>query len=320
MKNKFILGLAVLLILTACGSKNEANSSTSSVNSSTSEIITESAKIVAPTGAPVIAIANYAINHQNDIDIGNDAASLSAAFTNKTADIIIAPINLGAKMFKDSASNAYGLYKVLVWDNLYLVSRNEIKSIDDLKGKEITSFGKGSTPQIVLESCMKANNISTENITYKNNVNEANAAFSANLADIIVSAQPNVSGLDTNGCYVLSLSTFWKETTGHDTYPQSGLFVKFDSYNDIKNSLDEISDSYKHLLDDVETTAKNASELLSGLNENLIKKALPNCGYKNVKNVRESVNNYYQKIIDLGLGASVGGALPNEKFYELLEK
>lgn len=313
MKNKFILGLAVLLTLTACGSKTETSATTSGTE-------TKSAKIVAPTGAPVIAIANYAINHQDDISIGNDAASLGAAFTKKSADIIIAPINLGAKLFKDSASNAYGLYKVLVWDNLYLVSRNEIKSIDDLKDKKITSFGKGSTPQIVLESCMKANNISTENITYKNNVNEANAAFSSNLADIIVSAQPNVSGLDTSNSYVLPLSTFWKETTGHDTYPQSGLFVKFDSYDKIKNSLDEISDSYNHLLDNVETTAKNASTLLSGMNENLIKKALPNCGYKNVENVRQSVDNYYQKIIDLGLGASVGGALPDEKFYELLEK
>ncbi len=302
MKKKLILGLAAILTLAACGSNSK------------------SATIIAPSGAPAIAIANYAINHQEDVNLGNDAFLLGAAFGKKEADIIIAPINLGATLFKDSASGAYGLYKVLVWDNLYLVSRTEIKSITDLKDKKITSFGNGSTPNIVLESCMKAHNLDTSNITYEENVNKANAAFSANLADIIVSAQPNVSALDTSNIFVTSLSTFWKEVTGYDTYPQSGLFVKFDSYKKIKGSLEEISESYDHILDDVEKTAKNASTLLSNLNENLIKKALPYCGYKNVENVRQLVDNYYQKIIDLGLGKSVGESLPDEKFYELLEK
>ena len=298
MKKKFILGLAAILSLASCN-RNSV-----------------SATIIAPSGTPAIAISNYAIEHSEDVEIVSGPQPLIAAFAEKEKDIIVAPINLGALRFK--ASQDYGLYKVLVWDNLYLVSKTEITSISDLNGAKITSFGKGSTPQIVLEGCLNASEVTAE-ITYLDNVAVANAAFSAGTADIIVSAQPNISGLDTSAVFVTSLTSFWKEATGFDTYPQSGMFVKYESYENIKDSLNEISDSYDHLLDDVEKTAKNAATL-TGMNENLIKKALPNCGYKTVENVRELVENYYSMMITLGLGASLGGELPGEAFYQLLEK
>ena len=299
MKKKLLLTALLALTLASCN--KDANPSVS---------------IITPKGTPAIAIANYAIDHIDDVEVVAGAQPLVAAFAEEKKDVIIAPINLGALRY--SAKQTYGLYKVLVWDNLYLVSRTEISSIEDLNGAKITSFGKGSTPQIVLEGALKAKNV-TADITYLDNVNTANSQFVANEADIIVSAEPNVSSLNKDGIYVKSLTDFWKEATGFDTYPQSAMFVKYSKYEEIKGTLEEICDLYDDILTDVEKTAKNAAAVV-GMNENLLKKALPNCGFKSVENPKELVEAYYNQMIELGLGASLGGALPNENFYELLKK
>ena len=43
--------------------------------------------------------------------------------------------------------------------------------------------------------------------------------------------------------------------------------------------------------------------------------AIPNCNFLTKDLNREEVEYYFNKIIELGLGASVGGKLPDEGFY-----
>lgn len=51
------------------------------------------------------------------------------------------------------------------------------------------------------------------------------------------------------------------------------------------------------------------------MKEALLKKAIPNCGYKVVEDEFTYVKGYYQAMIDLGLDKAVGGKLPDEDFY-----
>ena len=44
-------------------------------------------------------------------------------------------------------------------------------------------------------------------------------------------------------------------------------------------------------------------------------KAIPNCHYMILENEKSAVNKYLQLLIDLGLGAQVGGKLPDEEFF-----
>ena len=195
MKKNLFTFLLLALCLTGCqnGEKPSTSNTTELPTSSSSTIEQKNATIISPKGTPAIAIANYAINHQDDVELVAGPDALVAAFTGGTKDIIVAPINL-------------------------------------------------------------------------------------------------------------------------ETYPQSGIFVKNDSLNQIKDTLTAIDEQYNTINEDVENTAKNAAQLLD-MKEALLKKAIPNCGYKVVEDEFTYVKGYYQAMIDLGLDKAVGGKLPDEDFY-----
>lgn len=270
-------------------------------------------KIIVPNGAPLIGISNYGVSHKDDIEVVAGPDLLKAAFASEDKDIIIAPINLGALRY--NAKETYGLYRTIVWDNIFILSRSEITSVQDLSNQKITSFGKGSSPDIVLSTILSHSGV-TADIEYLGNAQLANTAFASGQSDIVITSEPFLSTVNMEGAYKTSLTTFWKEETGFDSYPQSGVFVKISAYEELKEVLKEFNEAYDKNLSDVAGTAKNAVDMSNGaFKEPLLNKAIPNCGYKNYKGEKEMVEGYYQAIIDLGLGASLGGKLPNENFY-----
>ena len=80
------LGLAVLgLSLTACASQEE---------------VKEDISIICPSGTPALALANYKVaNEDVNFEIVEGSDALVAAFGNKSHDVIVAPVNLGAKFY-----------------------------------------------------------------------------------------------------------------------------------------------------------------------------------------------------------------------------
>ena len=77
-------------------------------------IVVDSSKdvtIIMPTGTPSLALAKYASSSDVKAEIVSGSEGLVAAFTNKSHDFIVAPINLGAKMYQTNGS--YILYKTL---------------------------------------------------------------------------------------------------------------------------------------------------------------------------------------------------------------
>ena len=60
--------------------------------------------IIMPTGTPALGLAEYAVDAKEDenitVDIVAGSDPLMAAFVNKSYNVIVAPVNLGAKMFK----------------------------------------------------------------------------------------------------------------------------------------------------------------------------------------------------------------------------
>ncbi len=321
MKKRNITLTLIAMLLAGCN--NTTSSSTSNTPSAPisneSNVISSSGDeqilnptIIAPNGTPMIAMSNYFINHMDTLTKASGAQELVGAFGNEEMDMIVAPINLGALRF--SAKKTYGLYKTLVYDNLYIVSKEEIHTPSDLQGKDITNFSSGSTPQVVLDTILKKNKV-TANVTYASNVVNANAMFESGESDIIISAQPNVTSLKKDGVYIKPLISFWKEATGLDTYPQAGLFVKISEFARLKTALEEIDAGYELLSKDVSASAKNAHEVTGTFPEAMLKNVIPQCGYKVEPNGKKIVTGYYQALIDLGLAKNIGGKLPDEDFY-----
>lgn len=319
MKKKNLLFLSLTLLLAGCNANSNSISNSNYPSTSTSSSANQTKvypSIITPNGTPTIAISNYAINHMDDVEVVSGPQPLAAAFASGDKDIIIAPINLGAMRYNKETNPTYGLYRTIVWDNIYLLSRKEVKTIDDLRGKTVTSYGKGSTPDIILNTVISSTNLSNDiTIEYVDNVVMANSAFSSGTADYVISAQPNISALNLEGVYVKPLLDFWKTATGLDSYPQSAMFVKISKYEELKPALKEIDASIELVTKDVGTTAKNAETVTGTFKEALLAKAIPNCGYKSFKNEKELVEGYFNAMINLGLSANVGGKLPNENFY-----
>lgn len=280
----------------------------------------EELTLIAPTGTPTL-ILGQSIEEYGAIDaqIVSGPTALGAEFAKGEKDIIVAPVNLGAKLAASSEDFKYVLFSTIVWCNYYIVSTEEINSFEQLDGKDVTVFGLNSTPDIVFKSLVKHHNI-TPNVEYVASVNDANSALLTNKANIIVSAEPALSALLTKGSYhVYSLAEAWTEMAGFDgaDVPQAAIFVKKDSIDKTEAFLNQVVENINNVLENKEE-AVQAAKRVDGLlapSEQVLVNAIERCNFKIVENEQESINIYFNKIIELGLGASIGGKLPDEEFY-----
>jgi len=277
--------------------------------------------IIVPSGTPSLAIMNYIKeNSSSNVEVVEGSDPLIAAFSKEYYDVIIAPVNLGAK-FYNSGSSSYILAKTIVWGNLYIASLEDITSIDDLNNQKLVVFGKNSTPDIITKIVLNAKENLNVEIEYVADVQTANSLLVSGKAKYIVTAEPSISKIkDQKGIKTIDLQSEYSKVTNETSYPQAGIFIKKSQKND-KFTLDIVSklkDSVNKTNSDKEGTAKNAVELnetFNKLGEDTLIKAIPNCHYMILENEKSAVNKYLQLLIDLGLGAQVGGKLPDEEFF-----
>ena len=306
-----LLTTAVLgLSLAACSNANK--------NTSTEEV-----KIIAPTGTPGLALANFKVENTDvSFDIATQGASeLQAAFLAKSHNIIVAPINLGANVYNKTGD--YVLAKTFVWGNLFLASKSELTSFDDINGKKLIVFGKDSTPDIITKILIQEKNLNVD-IEYVNAVSDANPLLIKGKAEYIITAEPAISKIkDANGINVIDLQSVYGELTGTSSYPQAGIFVKKSVKKDknIKDTVNALIESVKSTIENPEAAATNAVTIdntFKDLGAAVLTKAIPNCHYNildNKKDEKTAVEKYLQYMIDLGLGAQIGDKLPDEGFY-----
>lgn len=280
----------------------------------------EEISLIAPTGTPTLLLGKAIEDYGKvDAEIVSGPTALGAAFAKGEKDIIVAPINLGAKLAASSNNFKYVMFHTLVWCNYYIVSEEEITSFSELDQKDVTVFGLSSTPDIIFKSLVEYHNIKP-NVTYVGSVNDANNALLSKKANIIVSAEPAMSALLKKGSYhVYSLADAWEEMSGKkgSDIPQAAIFVKKESIEKTKEFLEQVMSTVQRASDtkeEVVAAAKRVDELLAP-SEAILIDAIDRCNYKIAPNEKESINIYFQKVIDLGLGASVGGKLPDESFY-----
>ena len=185
--------------------------------------------IIMPTGTPTLILGKAREDYGNvDYEIVSGPTALGAEFVKGEKDIIIAPINLGAKLAATSNNFKYVMYHTIVWCNYYIVSKEEITNFTELDKKDITIFGLSSTPDIIFKYLTTHYNINP-NVTYVGSVSDANNALLSNKADIIVSAEPAMSALLKKGNYhIYSLADAWEEATGKKgtDVPQAAIFLK----------------------------------------------------------------------------------------------
>ena len=277
--------------------------------------------VIVPTGTPSLGIANV-LNDKTlvDANIVSGSDPLIAAFTNASYDVVVAPVNLGAKLYNANENFSYILYKTIVWGNYYLVSNEEIATLESLEGKTVLVFGKNSTPDVVLRTLISAKNINV-NLEYVDDVATANSYLLSGKADIIVSAEPSLTKMSANkNFYTLDLQKQWQQLTGSYSLPQAGIFIKKDSKDEkyLKTVLDKMIESVQMAQTKPNVliaSAVSVDENLEKIGEETLQKAIGNCNLRVEETDKEAIEFYFSQVIQLGIGATVGGKLPDEAFY-----
>lgn len=303
-KNILLISLAMLI---SCGQNSSSVSNTK-------------ISILTPDGTPTLALAEFYSDHKDDysvFDIKGGSDPLLSAFTTQSYDVIVAPTSLGAKMY--SANQNYVLYETIVWGNLYLASKSEITSLNDLENKSVTLFSKNSTPDIVLRALIEENGIEGVTYNYVDDVAASNAALLAGQAEIIVSAQPSLTSLsEKHQLYTIDLQKEWGKITSSSSYPQASIFVKKSLGKTIDNTLKKLVNAVNYAKNNPAETALKAIDMspsFEKLGASILEKAIPLCNYDINPSQKDAIEFYLNKMDSLGLSAAFGGKLPENEFY-----
>ena len=201
----------------------------------------EPVSILCPTGAPALSILGASDLEDVTIEYvdGTDILTSELAKEDGEYDIILAPTNLGAKVY--AQSEAYQLDAVMTWGNLYLVGQEGV----DLSTATIAAFGQNAVPGLVF------NTVEPEglNVTWYNSVSESQQALLTNQVQVALLAQPvaqaTIAKAKENGntlTILQDLQSLWQENTESEDagYPQASLFVKTGEEEKVQRVVDAV--------------------------------------------------------------------------------
>lgn len=242
-------------------------------------------------------------------------------------DIAAVPANLSSVLFNNTegkisvaAINTLGVLYVVQSD-----SNEQINSIQDLKGKTILSTGKGTTPEYVLNYILSSNGIDPTNdinIEYKSESAEVVANLQASDTNIAVLPEPYVTTAKSKIELktVLDLTKEWDNIDSESSLITGVVIARNEFLNENKEAFNKFLEEYKSSTEFVNNDIEQSSTLVEkyGIvpSADIAKKAIPNCNITFIEgNEMEQKLNGYLQILFNQNPKSIGGKLPDEKFY-----
>lgn len=251
------------------------------------------------------------------VDVVQGPTPLVAAFGSVSHDVIVAPINLGAKMYQSSQD--YVLLAVIGWGSFYLISETKIDDITDLQGKDIVAFGQNSTPGVLLRHLLAEKEV-TANITYVDSVATVAATFVKDTTTIILVAEPVLSNLKNKGftnISILDLQEIYGSIHQTTDFPAAAVFVRKDLDSKVIEKIaQDFENSITKVNQDVSAAATLAVSLEMGLPYEVIVSSLPasNIRFVSAQESKDEIILFLEMLMEFN-SALIGGMLPQESFY-----
>ena len=273
--------------------------------------------VMVPFGSTQLAQLYLEADPFYDVDVVSGPDLLISAFSAQTHDVIIAPMNLGAKLYHNHT--AYQCLAVIVWGNFYIVSHKEVfHNVEDLDGKTITMFGQNQTADIILSFIIEAYDIEITRV-YVDSLMTAQAMLISDQADIILTAEPSLSVLSQSLDLIstLDLQEVYQDITQTSSYPQAGVFVHkrlspalIETLSiDLKASIDGVNQ-------DPESAALLAIQLGIDLEVNILVQAIYNShlNYVSAQLAKDAIEDFFDIILSINPNL-IGQMKPHESFY-----
>lgn len=212
------------------------------------------ATILLPTGAPSLGFVSEYTSIKDSggtIDLVDGSDQLVAELSKKdsTYDIIVAPINLGAKLIEGKQTD-YRIASIITWGNLYYVGTSETAMQET---GELALFGQGTVPQKIVDS---TNIATTLTPLYYNSATLVQQQLLAGNAKVGLLAEPLASATIAKAKQAdisLRIVKDLQKEYGEGGYPQAAIFVKEGkNYQELFNKIDTFTntnypDLQKHL-------------------------------------------------------------------------
>ena len=309
----------------------ETEAETESAGAASSDFTLRVGSLKGPTSMGLVKLMDQASKGEAkgsyEFTMVTAADELLGKIVSGDLDIALVPSNMASIIF-NKTNHGVNVLNINTLGVLYVVSSNDsIKSIADLKGKTVYLTGKGTTPDYALQYLLKANGMTTDDVTleYKSEPTEVAALLKEKPDTIGLLPQPFVTvAMAQNDTLkmVLDLTREWEAVSGED----GGSLVTgvticrgelFEEHSDaVKTFIEEQKASAAFANENVAETAKLVAA--AGIIEKapVAEKAIPYCSitYIDGSDMKNMLYGYLSALYEMDT-TTVGGELPTKDFF-----
>lgn len=288
-------------------------------------------KFTSPDGLPALSIVKMMNDNKKISDkkieykLEKVSESLVMNFLKKESDMGIVPSNLAGQLYNKNLD--YKIIGTIGWGSFYIISREDFMDIKDLKGKEIYTIGKGLTPDVMLQTILKENNINPAKdlkINYLSGSNELAPMYLAGKIKIAMVSEPVLSKImskDNKSKINFNMDNEWKKAFGINLgFPQSTLIASENLIKEdpefIAKFITELGNSiefiYGKSLNKEKYITESKVTIDTSILDEVIKRA--NINFVSAEDSKEAYKLYFEKIEKTNKKA-IGGKIPDEKIF-----
>lgn len=238
-------------------------------------------------------------------------------------DIAVLPTNVAAMLYNKGAD--YQLIGINTWGVLYLMENGEeVSSWDDLKGKTVTLFSKGSSPDVIFRYLMAENGLTEEDVTieYMPSHIELSQMMIAGEKTLGLLPEPMVTMVQMKNQDIkvaMNLQEEWKATADME-FPQGCLVARKGLIEVRPEVVEAFLDYYDESCAWVNKNLEEAGGLVEkyeiGMTSQMAQKAIPKSNIRLGKSyeVKETIDKYLKVLFEFS-PQEIGGKVPDEGFY-----
>ncbi|MBE5780230.1 MAG: ABC transporter substrate-binding protein [Clostridiales bacterium] len=314
LTKKFALVLAAILVmmavLTGCGGAEKASTEGLTIG-----------VLKGPTALGAVKIIDNKDAYAG-VEIIAAPEDMSAKFIKGEVDIAAVPTNLAGVLYNRTEGKA----KVIAINTLgvlYILSSDEnVKTMEDLRGKTIVTSGKGSAPEYILNDLLNKNGLTPgEDVTvdYRSEHSEVASLAVAGKADVIMVPEPFVTSITAKSeamKVAVNMTEAWKAVNGDVPLVMGCLIAGADVEDAVIDAfLTEYEASIKFANESIDETAAIIGEA-GIMDAGVVKKALPRCNivYLDGAEMKSAMETFLTALHEAN-PKSVGGKLPGADFY-----
>lgn len=330
-----ILTLTMLFALCSCGNTDKSKDESQSKGDT---VVAEEMNVYVLSGPTGIGAVNLwaksdSGNTQNKYHFSCVSANdeIVAAVSKGDADIAAVATNMAAALYNKTDGNV----EVIAVNTLsvlsMLVKNDEIKSLDDLKGKDIYAPGQGANPEYILRYILSGNGIDPDkdvNIHFVAEGSELMSVWASDPSAVILAPQPVATSLLVNNKddakVIFDMSDEWNKIADDSKLMMGCAIVRKDylkEYPDaVKLFLEEYKESVMTAVNDPESTGTLCESYGIIPKAAIATKAIPSCGLTFVTGaeMKNDLSGYLSVMFNAN-PKSVGGSLPADDFYYVAE-